>query len=96
MQLSLKKAYRTPKLTLKCWEGNNTEGSTVSSNNQVLNNVINLCVLFLVYRIPRTVLRINKVQIVGDINEPPTVSGLKTAILWGITWKVFVELYIKK
>ncbi|CAH0560480.1 unnamed protein product [Brassicogethes aeneus] len=32
------------------------------------------------YRIPQTMLRINKVQIIGEVNNPPEVRGLDTAI----------------
>ncbi|XP_018563750.1 39S ribosomal protein L21, mitochondrial [Anoplophora glabripennis] len=32
------------------------------------------------YRIPQTYLRINKVQIEGELNNPPEVRGLETAI----------------
>lgn len=53
------------------------------SNKSYVNVIIisDLHVIFLVYRIPRTTLRINKVQIVGEINKPPTVTGLETAVL---------------
>ncbi|KAJ8940378.1 hypothetical protein NQ318_015771 [Aromia moschata] len=32
------------------------------------------------YRIPQTFLRINSIQIVGEVNNPPEVRGLETAI----------------
>lgn len=34
-----------------------------------------------VYRIEQTMLRINKIHIVGEVNKPPAVTGLETAIL---------------
>ncbi|XP_044255973.1 39S ribosomal protein L21, mitochondrial [Tribolium madens] len=32
------------------------------------------------YRSPRTMLRVNRVEIVGEVNHPPTVTGLETHI----------------
>lgn len=49
----------------------------------IMSNEIKSSILFLfvVIRVQQTMIRINKVQIVGKINEPPAVTGLETAIL---------------
>jgi large subunit ribosomal protein L21 len=32
------------------------------------------------YRIPQTMLRVNRIEIVGEVNHPPDVTGLETRI----------------